>query len=916
MKHFIIALIVSIILISSGLIVYSLSSSKQFTIEKPTVLQNEQVYPICYLIEQDIQFNPMFPYGNEMDAFSIDQTTAVFSSNSPINLYFDKGNFKVVDYEILDPLINEIVASGQIENTNIVPYEVGLKVRLELPSLIVAKHYVLKMTVEGDTQPLYYYQSFYVGDYDQASVVKTITQAHQALFEGSNKYEKFIQGNKSGGTFYSADQNSSENTLLWKTNTNLVKMNEPVPMLIDYDELTGQFEVQMKFTVANRIDYDFEYWDFTEVYKGRASEGNIEISAYARSGNRKNEPYFDEEMLQWVVDEGALKEETQTLYSDNGQYVAVTYQNQIYLLDKTTNGLVKIFGLDQLDSDYLMDEDEHHGIRLLKLADNGDMSYMVYGYIAAGRVAGNNGILVSRYLHGNQKNENLLFVNSPIAYKTLKYYMQNRSYYNEKYDHFYWMISNAIYDIDLKEKTLTRVGELSGYTYFSSEGFIYSLDSLSKENNAIQIFDLTAKEMKTNLLTYENEQIQMIGARNGKIAIGTYDLENTYEFLDGHVFYPYNAIKILNFQGEVEGEKSAGLDLYYQDVEFSNEGFISASVYQMNQYISSIPIMSQVRYVKINQQNLYQWSEDEVKVYPKVVITDEVEGMRRMIVDYKSVSLSENLIPMAKEAANKKIVVLELSTSPPYTSYEIYSEGELIEVTNRFDQALNKSKNHPQVVIYEKNQSGQRKLLFDESVTAYVRLAVPAISQFPELVRGCEVTALSMFLSYYTGSNIDKMALADQLRRDVTPQTTDLGMISFGDMHKGFVGSLTVNSEPGLGVYIEPLYDLSKNYVEGLYNISGSSFDQVLNFVGNGRPVLVITPSNYNLVHSSQIQQWITTSGYMEVTYKEHSVLIVGYDAEWVYFNDPDSGRLNKQNIEAFKAGWENQGSQALVVIE
>ncbi|MBC7960476.1 MAG: C39 family peptidase, partial [Vallitaleaceae bacterium] len=179
----------------------------------------------------------------------------------------------------------------------------------------------------------------------------------------------------------------------------------------------------------------------------------------------------------------------------------------------------------------------------------------------------------------------------------------------------------------------------------------------------------------------------------------------------------------------------------------------------------------------------------------------------------------------------------------------------------------------------------------------------------------CEITVMAMFLSFYTGENMDKLTLAPKLRRDETPQTVVEGVVSFGDMHKGFVGSLDDRTKPGLGVYVEPLYELAKEYVDDVYDITGSRFEQVLHFVGQGSPVLVITPSNYNIVPQSMIQTWKTASGYMEVTFKEHSVLIVGYDEQYVYFNDPNTGRQNKQAIDAFQAGWEHQGSQALLVV-
>lgn len=917
MKKFIISLICIIIILSSVLIIFSLDLTKRSTPEKPTVLQNVQVYPICFLLDGDIKFNPMLPYGNEMDTFTIDASMAAFIPNSTISLFFDKENLSNVSYEIIDPLLNEIVATNKIKESNKTPYDQGIELKLSLPTLKTAYRYVLKVILEEKPQSIYYYQSFIVDENTQNVLLEAILQTHRGMFNGNDDGTKRIVGNRQDGAFYNANQNSSERVLLWKSPTHAIKMNEPVANIKAYDPLTLKYQVEMTFTVASRVDYDFEYWDFKETFEGVVSKDGVTISGYRRVGNRKNEPYFDGEILKWVVDEGFPQMEMDTLNSENGRYMTFVYGNQIYLLDKTYNALVKVFGFDQLDSDYIMDEDDNHAIKLLKIEDTGNISYMVYGYMPAGKVAGNNGVLVGSYDQSSMENKNEFFVKLPYGFKTLKYYIENTSYYNKKGDHYYWVMENQLFGLDLQKKVMKNMGNISGYIKYSRDGLIYTVDSLSKENNGIQLMNLTGDTLGTSLLVYENELTRVIGTFKGKVVVGTYTLKNSYEYLNGSVFYPFNSIKILDYVGEVIKEMKPQTGTYYQDVVLNHEGYLSATVYQLKRQIANTPNLSKVAYEKVEeQQSLFEWEVTDSQKNISVIALEEKEGMNRMLVDYASIQLSREALLIAKEAKNGKVKVLEEKIQPIDKLFEVYINNQFLGVTNRIDEALLKIKNSGQGLIFERDRNGKRALIYHEAVVpSKVRWVAPMFSQYPELVRGCEVTALSMFLSYYLGSNIDKMTLSNQIRIDETPETKIDGMISFGDMHKGFVGSITERTKPGLGVYVEPLYDLAKNYVAGVYNLTGSSFEQVLSFVGNEGPVLVITPGHYNSVPTSLIQNWMTPSGYMEVTYKEHSVLIVGYDDQFVYFNDPNNGKLNKQTIEAFQAGWENQGSQALVVI-
>ncbi|MGG6899115.1 C39 family peptidase, partial [Rhizobium sp. BR 315] len=58
---------------------------------------------------------------------------------------------------------------------------------------------------------------------------------------------------------------------------------------------------------------------------------------------------------------------------------------------------------------------------------------------------------------------------------------------------------------------------------------------------------------------------------------------------------------------------------------------------------------------------------------------------------------------------------------------------------------------------------------------------------------------------------------------------------------------------------------------------------------------------------------WETPNGKVKITYKEHSVLITGYDESFVYFNDPISGEKNKKEpLSPFIDAWKQMGSQAL----
>jgi uncharacterized protein YvpB len=192
-------------------------------------------------------------------------------------------------------------------------------------------------------------------------------------------------------------------------------------------------------------------------------------------------------------------------------------------------------------------------------------------------------------------------------------------------------------------------------------------------------------------------------------------------------------------------------------------------------------------------------------------------------------------------------------------------------------------------------------------------LNAPLINQNPELQRGCEVTSLAMML-LYAGVNVEKMTLAAQVRRDTTPFKNMNGTVYFGNPNIGFVGNMYSFNRPGYGVYHGPIKALADQYLPGrVVDLSGCSIETVYQFLNNGTPVWVINNVMYDAVPPQFWLTWQTPIGPIRITMKEHSVLVTGYDPNYIYFNDPLANIKNRKvSITSFKRGWEQMGSQAI----
>ncbi|TXK85846.1 hypothetical protein FU659_02130 [Paenibacillus sp. N3.4] len=191
----------------------------------------------------------------------------------------------------------------------------------------------------------------------------------------------------------------------------------------------------------------------------------------------------------------------------------------------------------------------------------------------------------------------------------------------------------------------------------------------------------------------------------------------------------------------------------------------------------------------------------------------------------------------------------------------------------------------------------------------------PVFAQLPELPAGCEVTSLTMLLQF-NGINKTKMELAEEMPKDTTPASLNAdGSIGYwGNPNTGFVGDVT-RKQRGFGIYHAGLFPLLKTYIPQAIDITGESFDLYEQQIANGIPVITWTTIDYNIPY--KWVTWDTPIGPLQTSYSEHAVLLVGYDENNVYLNDPLKGKKQVQvNKAQFIESWAAMGKQGLTYLK
>lgn len=179
------------------------------------------------------------------------------------------------------------------------------------------------------------------------------------------------------------------------------------------------------------------------------------------------------------------------------------------------------------------------------------------------------------------------------------------------------------------------------------------------------------------------------------------------------------------------------------------------------------------------------------------------------------------------------------------------------------------------------------------------------LSQNPELPTGCEITSLTSVLNYY-GINVKKETMADDYLKK-----------GDGSYYKMFLGN--PRDAGSFGCMAQPIVDAANLYFKKnnvsmkASNVSGVTFDKILEYVSQRVPMIVWNTMGMAAAYESQT---LTLDGreYIWIA-PEHCVVVVGYDLDnnEVYVADPMAGMVTR-NLKTFEERYDSLKRQAVYV--
>ena len=203
--------------------------------------------------------------------------------------------------------------------------------------------------------------------------------------------------------------------------------------------------------------------------------------------------------------------------------------------------------------------------------------------------------------------------------------------------------------------------------------------------------------------------------------------------------------------------------------------------------------------------------------------------------------------------------------------------------------------------------------------TQVVVSKVPFINQFKlGYANGCEAVSATMVLRFngYDVSPADVIAATPGVSRFYQEDGVWYG----GDPFRGFVGDPVKTSDEGAyGCFAEPIVRAMKVYAgDRVKDISGCEPGMLYECIDKEKPVVVWGSSDDNLADDVT---WKIVDNNGNVTDKtftrilhEPCMVLIGYDNDYVYLNNPAKEAGFKQSREVFEKNFRILYSQAIII--
>ena len=631
---------------------------------------NDAVFPEVMVDMNDTLINRMYGYAQPMQAdFSRDSVTPLDTSKKltfKVNPY--DSEVKSFSYEIRTSDGSKVLENKKIKN--LVKEDQYLSVDVEIGSdLRMNQEYSMQIALELDEGTAYYYtrvvsrSQVHASDY--AAFVKYFYEACLDK-ESADALGSYLEPQTTGAaTNYSGiNINSSLSEISWG---NLAPQlcQEGIPVIKEINETTASVVLEYQLTSQND-DEETELYDVKEFYRMKYQDTRIYLLDFQRSANQVFDGtlpvYEDDGIILGVRDKNV-----EYMMNDAATVIAFVQEGDLWSYSPGNEKVNQVFSFRKLKDGDFRDSRTQHDIKIVRVTDEGDIDFVLYGYMNRGSHEGYEGIAVYHYNRDKNVAEERAFIPVSESFEFLKKDLEKLSYVNEKNELFLILAKN-LYRINIEENSSEILEKgIKNANFVSSDNNDHAAWLVSEGDEKGNIKEIDFDTCKTRLIApQKGQRLRTVGFMNEDLIYGMLNKEDILTDEEGHKSVGIRILRIEDFEGNVKKEYRKD-GLYITDISVGN----TLIEFELSAKSGETSYVAQKKDTIMNNKKA---AANTVKIE---LISASRTGVRVKLVFNTTKQADSPLAMYAKvSSSDRKDIVLDTQI-PQEIAYYVYGQGGL-----------------------------------------------------------------------------------------------------------------------------------------------------------------------------------------------------------------------------------------------
>lgn len=510
----------------------------------------EPTLPVVYAKMYGKYSNILHGYLQDMGNEAASDCLTVLPSDRKLELQIAEYNNMVtgLSYEI-----RSLDLSHYIENTEVSDMERSddgfLHVKLPIQNLIEKdKEYLLSIHLDtGEKNVNYYTRIIWTDSTDPMSMMDFAVQFTQKTFD-YNAARDLVTYLETSPTETNDDLgrvtiDSNFSQLTWG-DTDMRLTTDIDLRLKEYEGIMSVVEADYMTERTNELGKQ-ERYRVKDRFTMRMGNERIYLMNYERTVNQifegEKQLFTGKRILLGIEQPDSIE----SLKSENGRYIIFKVNKELWCYDQKNKDAVNVFSFRSGVDDGVRANYDEHDIKILSVENNGNVDFVVYGYMNRGRHEGYNGIAYYRYNKADDTISESFFIPLTCSYEKIRLGVETLCKKSER-DMLYLMQDNSIKAIDLRSGEMMDIaGNLSEDGYAVSEDMTeLAFTNGGKYDSAeIRIMNLETGE-SGSIETEAGENLQILGFMEDDLIYGVSSENDVWEINGSRNGFPMHRLII------------------------------------------------------------------------------------------------------------------------------------------------------------------------------------------------------------------------------------------------------------------------------------------------------------------------------------------------------------------------------------